>query len=109
MGGRFQKTVEVPELEQNSVSWVLCLDRRCVISLPAVLQVELLEAALDRNTIVCLNTGSGKTFIAVLLTKELSYQIRGDLTRHGKRTVFLVNSGNGHLALVLSDRVEGAA
>lgn len=61
---------------------------------PRKYQVELLEAALDRNTIVCLNTGSGKTFIAVLLTKELSYQIRGDLTRHGKRTVFLVNSAN---------------
>ncbi|XP_063452177.1 endoribonuclease Dicer isoform X2 [Pan paniscus] len=59
-----------------------------------VLQVELLEAALDHNTIVCLNTGSGKTFIAVLLTKELSYQIRGDFSRNGKRTVFLVNSAN---------------
>ncbi|KAM5242623.1 endoribonuclease Dicer isoform 3-T6 [Hipposideros larvatus] len=59
-----------------------------------VLQVELLEAALDHNTIVCLNTGSGKTFIAVLLTKELSYQIRGDFSTHGKRTVFLVNSAN---------------
>ncbi|XP_074249660.1 endoribonuclease Dicer isoform X2 [Saimiri boliviensis] len=59
-----------------------------------VLQVELLEAALDHNTIVCLNTGSGKTFIAVLLTKELSYQIRGDFNRNGKRTVFLVNSAN---------------
>lgn len=56
--------------------------------------MELLEAALDHNTIVCLNTGSGKTFIAVLLTKELSYQIRGDVDRNGKRTVFLVNSGN---------------
>ncbi|XP_019498033.1 PREDICTED: endoribonuclease Dicer isoform X3 [Hipposideros armiger] len=56
--------------------------------------VELLEAALDHNTIVCLNTGSGKTFIAVLLTKELSYQIRGDFSTHGKRTVFLVNSAN---------------
>ncbi|KAM7156444.1 endoribonuclease Dicer isoform 2-T8 [Molossus nigricans] len=61
---------------------------------PRKYQVELLEAALDRNTIVCLNTGSGKTFIAVLLTKELSYQIRGDFNRHGKRTVFLVNSAN---------------
>lgn len=61
---------------------------------PLYFQVELLEAALDHNTIVCLNTGSGKTFIAVLLTKELSYQIRGDFSRNGKRTVFLVNSGN---------------
>ncbi|XP_026922344.1 endoribonuclease Dicer isoform X2 [Acinonyx jubatus] len=61
---------------------------------PRKYQVELLEAALDHNTIVCLNTGSGKTFIAVLLTKELSYQIRGDFNRSGKRTVFLVNSAN---------------
>ncbi|KAF6351107.1 dicer 1, ribonuclease III [Rhinolophus ferrumequinum] len=61
---------------------------------PRKYQVELLEAALDHNTIVCLNTGSGKTFIAVLLTKELSYQIRGDFSTHGKRTVFLVNSAN---------------
>ncbi|XP_063802608.1 endoribonuclease Dicer [Pseudophryne corroboree] len=59
---------------------------------PRKYQVELLEAALDHNTIVCLNSGSGKTFIAVLLTKELSYQIRGDFTEGAKRTVFLVNS-----------------
>ncbi|XP_075387941.1 endoribonuclease Dicer [Tenrec ecaudatus] len=61
---------------------------------PRKYQVELLEAALDHNTIVCLNTGSGKTFIAVLLTKELSYQIRGDASGSGRRTVFLVNSAN---------------
>lgn len=59
-----------------------------------LLQVELLEAALEHNTIVCLNTGSGKTFIAVLLTKELSHQIRGDFRENAKRTVFLVNTGN---------------
>ncbi|KAM8920949.1 endoribonuclease Dicer isoform 1-T1 [Pelodytes ibericus] len=59
---------------------------------PRKYQVELLEAALDHNTIVCLNSGSGKTFIAVLLTKELSYQIRGTYNKDAKRTVFLVNS-----------------
>ncbi|KAM5129321.1 endoribonuclease Dicer [Mantella aurantiaca] len=59
---------------------------------PRKYQVELLEAALDHNTIVCLNSGSGKTFIAVLLSKELSYQIRGDFIKGAKRTVFLVNS-----------------
>lgn len=66
----------------------------CKKQLPLPRQVELLEAALEHNTIVCLNTGSGKTFIAVLLTKELSHQIRGDFQENGKRTVFLVNTGN---------------
>ncbi|XP_067335535.1 endoribonuclease Dicer [Channa argus] len=59
---------------------------------PRKYQVELLEAALERNTTVCLNTGSGKTFIAVLLTKELSHQIRGYYQENAKRTVFLVNT-----------------
>ncbi|KAJ8290271.1 hypothetical protein GJAV_G00010730 [Gymnothorax javanicus] len=59
---------------------------------PRKYQVELLEAALEHNTIVCLNTGSGKTFIAVLLTRELSHQIRGGYRECGKRTIFLVNA-----------------
>ncbi|KAM9842494.1 endoribonuclease Dicer isoform 2-T2 [Aulostomus maculatus] len=61
---------------------------------PRKYQVELLEAALEHNTIVCLNTGSGKTFIAVLLTKELSHQIRGHYHGNAKRTVFLVNTAS---------------
>uniref|UniRef100_A0A672YU18 ribonuclease III n=1 Tax=Sphaeramia orbicularis TaxID=375764 RepID=A0A672YU18_9TELE len=61
---------------------------------PRKYQVELLEAALEHNTIVCLNTGSGKTFIAVLLTKELSHQIRGHYQENAKRTVFLVNTAS---------------
>ncbi|XP_047466582.1 endoribonuclease Dicer [Mugil cephalus] len=59
---------------------------------PRKYQVELLEAALEHNTIVCLNTGSGKTFIAVLLTKELSHQIRGNYQENAKRTVYLVDT-----------------
>ena len=52
-------------------------------------QIELLNKALARNIIVCLGTGTGKTFISVLLIKELSHQIRSG----GKRTFFLVNTG----------------
>ncbi|KAM9355599.1 endoribonuclease Dicer isoform 2-T2 [Pholidichthys leucotaenia] len=61
---------------------------------PRKYQVELLEAALEHNTIVCLNSDSGKTFIAVLLTKELSHQIRGCYHENAKRTVFLVNTAS---------------
>ncbi|XP_045580908.1 LOW QUALITY PROTEIN: endoribonuclease Dicer [Salmo salar] len=73
---------------------------------PRKYQVELLEAALEHNTIVCLNTGSGKTFIAVLLTKELSHQIRGDLVEQGKRTVFLVNAASSVIQQAASVRTH---
>ncbi|XP_054153057.1 endoribonuclease Dicer-like [Oppia nitens] len=49
-------------------------------------QVELYEVCKTRNTIVCLNTGGGKTFIAVMLIRHMSWQCVSD----GKRTFFLV-------------------
>lgn len=52
-------------------------------------QAELLEAALEENTIVNLGTGAGKTYIAVMLIKELS----ADLVLRGKKSVFLVTTG----------------
>lgn len=57
-------------------------------------QLELLDAAIEDNTIVLLGTGAGKTFIAVMLIRELSYQIVRPYDEPGsKRTVFLVNTG----------------
>ena len=57
-------------------------------------QLELLDAAIEENTIVNLGTGAGKTFIAVMLIRELSSVILrpfGD--EDAKRTVFLVTTG----------------
>ena len=57
-------------------------------------QLELLDSAIEDNTIVLLGTGGGKTFVAVMLIKELSQNITlpfNDL--HAKRSVFLVNTG----------------
>lgn len=57
-------------------------------------QLELLDAALVENTIVNLGTGAGKTFIAVMLIRELSHQILDPFSQEGaKRTVFLVPTG----------------
>ena len=57
-------------------------------------QVELLERAKERNTIVCLGTGTGKTFISVMLIKELAHEVRGNYKDGGQRTFFLVNTGS---------------
>ena len=50
---------------------------------PREYQVDLLEDAKERNIIVCLNTGSGKTFIAILLIKEMAPEIRRWAARRG--------------------------
>ena len=60
---------------------------------PRPYQQELLEAALKDNTIVLLGTGAGKTYIAVMLIRELSYEIVRSFHDGGKRTIFLVNTG----------------
>ena len=59
---------------------------------PRPYQMELLEAALEENTIVVLGTGTGKTFVSVLLIRELQHQILGNFSTH-KRTIFLVTTG----------------
>ncbi|XP_034662290.1 uncharacterized protein LOC117897508 isoform X1 [Drosophila subobscura] len=52
---------------------------------PRDFQVELLAAAYERNTIICLGHRSSKEFIALKLLQELSRRGR----RHGKVSVYL--------------------
>ncbi|XP_015776860.1 PREDICTED: endoribonuclease Dicer-like [Acropora digitifera] len=63
-----------------------------MIARPRPYQVELFELAKERNTIICLGTGTGKTFISVMLIKEMAYQVRESYKNGGKRTFFLVNT-----------------
>ncbi|CAK5036675.1 unnamed protein product [Meloidogyne enterolobii] len=55
---------------------------------PRDYQVELLDRAKIQNTIISLGTGSGKTFVAVLLIKEYSQR----LLHQNEKAVFLVNT-----------------
>ncbi|KAK0417580.1 hypothetical protein QR680_013094 [Steinernema hermaphroditum] len=57
---------------------------------PRDYQIELLEKALKYNTVISLGTGSGKTFIAVLLIKEYSQLLLPAYSKGGHRAVFLV-------------------
>ncbi|XP_033323014.2 endoribonuclease Dcr-2 isoform X1 [Megalopta genalis] len=59
---------------------------------PRTYQIDLYEIALQQNTIIYLPTGCGKTFIAVMLIRQLSSAIRRPYAEGGKHTVFLVNS-----------------
>ncbi|CAK9295605.1 unnamed protein product [Gordionus sp. m RMFG-2023] len=59
---------------------------------PRSYQLELLSKSKKKNTIAFLNTGTGKTYIAILLIKEKSKDIRIKWEEGGKRTFFIVNS-----------------
>ncbi|KAF8797027.1 Endoribonuclease Dicer like protein [Argiope bruennichi] len=58
--------------------------------IPRDYQIEILEAAKQRNTIACLGTGTGKTFIAVMLIRENANEVRKPFDEGGKRIFFLV-------------------
>ncbi|CAF3736044.1 unnamed protein product [Rotaria sordida] len=62
------------------------------VIIPRSYQTELVEQAKNENLIVCLPTGSGKTYIAVMLIKELAQETRKSIHDGGKRTVFLVKT-----------------
>lgn len=57
---------------------------------PLEYQVELLDTAKQQNSIVFLS--SGKTFMVVMLVKELAYQVRPSYDSGGKRVLILVPS-----------------
>lgn len=57
---------------------------------PREYQTILYERAKDANTIICLGTGCGKTFISVMLIREKSGPLRVPWSEGGQRTVFVV-------------------
>lgn len=73
---------------------------------PRAYQIELFERAKDRNIIAVLDTGSGKTLIAVLLLKHMLQNELNDraVGKHHRTAFFLVimSLWSGNLAVVLT-------
>uniref|UniRef100_A0A182PZN5 Dicer-2 n=1 Tax=Anopheles farauti TaxID=69004 RepID=A0A182PZN5_9DIPT len=59
---------------------------------PRDYQVQMKDVCLAKNTIIYLPTGSGKTYIALMVMKEMSHQLRNEVGSGGKRTFFLANT-----------------
>ncbi|KAL5274230.1 Dcr-2 family protein [Megaselia abdita] len=55
-------------------------------------QTNLVEKALNCNSIIYLPTGAGKTFIAIQVIKRMSNSVVGEWGQGAKRTAFLCNS-----------------
>ncbi|CAH0552970.1 unnamed protein product [Brassicogethes aeneus] len=60
--------------------------------IPRNYQIQLMEIALQQNTIIYLPTGSGKTFIALMTLKQLSEPLAKSYSEGGKLSVILVNT-----------------
>lgn len=60
---------------------------------PRPYQVEIVEQAVKQNSIVCLATGTGKTFISAMVIKELYDWKHLPYKEFGKRIFFCVNTG----------------
>ncbi|CAG9816847.1 unnamed protein product [Phaedon cochleariae] len=67
---------------------------------PKEYQVELLESAKTKNTIICSSTSSSKAFIVVKLLQEHSWQMRGS---HGKKALFILDLQN---VLIMTSHVK---
>ncbi|KAJ6645555.1 Endoribonuclease Dicer [Pseudolycoriella hygida] len=57
---------------------------------PRLYQEELLMKAKEKNSLICLGTGAGKTYVAILLLCEYSHELEPPYDEDGKRTFFLV-------------------
>ncbi|XP_058065464.1 endoribonuclease Dcr-2 [Anopheles bellator] len=59
---------------------------------PRDYQEQMKDVCLEKNTIVYLPTGAGKTYIALMVMRDLCYQLKNSIASGGKRTFFLANT-----------------
>nr|QOW64961.1 hypothetical protein [Lymnaea stagnalis] len=59
---------------------------------PRTYQIQLLDSALKRNTLLCLGCSESKLFLALMLAKELASPTRLQRSQGGKRTFYLTDT-----------------
>lgn len=64
-------------------------------------QSNIIEVCKNRNSIVFLPTGAGKSFIAFQVIKHFSYQLEKPYSEGGKRSFFLTTTQGKIKILVL--------
>lgn len=98
--GRREKAAEVGvnNVEGMTAAAIVRHQSQQILNSPREYQVELFERAKDRNTIVVLDTGSGKTLIAILLLRHVVEQEFERRAAGGARKVafFIVSSYYPH-------------
>ena len=72
-----------------------------ILTSPTEYQIELFERAKERNTIVVLDTGSGKTLIAILLLRHVVEQEFERRAAGGERRVAFFVVGNGDPSVII--------
>ncbi|KAM3069604.1 Dicer-like protein 1 [Clarireedia jacksonii] len=90
-----EKSTSIKDDAKESTRWLIDqAENQQIISSPRDYQIELFERAKEKNIIAVLDTGSGKTLIAVLLLRHIFAQELEDRARDKPRRVsfFLVDS-----------------
>ncbi|KAG5875418.1 hypothetical protein JTB14_005316 [Gonioctena quinquepunctata] len=59
---------------------------------PRNYQVELMKIGIEKNTIIFLPTGAGKTYIALMILKQMSESLSRKYSEGGKISIILVNT-----------------
>ncbi|UNI16858.1 Dicer-like protein 1 [Purpureocillium takamizusanense] len=83
LGSKHSVSKRAHDLDRSSAARMIQSNGQAIIATPREYQIELFERAKDKNLIIVLDTGSGKTLIAALLLRhtldqELERRARGE-------------------------------